>query len=253
MLHLAQFKLQIPRTKRFQIACIRNNTVTSNFFRTSAHSLTQTNSITRNRTARIADDSATHVGVKSKYFDTPRSQNLNFLERNTQSATRRGCTNATPIFYFPSAHLGPIAPSLWPAHVRVSSEYSYIPTQRNADFLERNTRFEVRGRKSTLTSFFSSRARVGQAFLPDNCAYSSAKPAPIRDRIRQARKPDLRMCSLRSSDGHGSLVSEDSTYSRWSFRSRQSDPSTPPSAVVERDQESKSTRPKSTLIGRKST
>ena len=185
----SQSKPHFSRTKRFPIAYKRTKPITSNLNSASAHAVTPTFSIARNDSTRLTSNSAIRVAVRVRCCNTPRHQKRNCPARNTPSATHRGCSNATRTFYFPSAHLGPIAASQWPAHVRVSSEYSYIPTQRYADFLEPNTRFEVRERKSTLTSFFYSHGARGSGFQTDNCAYSSVNPAPIRNHVRPARKP----------------------------------------------------------------
>ena len=194
-------KPHFSRTKLFPIAYTRTKPVTSFFYSAGARWLTQTIALARNHTARSTDDSAIHVGVMSKYFDTPIRTSLDFHGQNTRFATRRCRGTPTRNFYFPSAHLRPIASSRLPAHVRVFSEYSYIPNRTNITFLERNSQVEARKRKSTPTSFLNLRTLVGQAFLPDKCAHPSAKPFPIHDRIRQARKPDLHS-SIGSSHGH---------------------------------------------------
>ena len=164
MLHLTQSKPHFSRTKLFQIASTRNKPVTSKVIRASAQVLTQTDSIARNRNARRTNDSAIRVARMSHHCNTPRIQNLNIPEQNIQSAPRQGCSNATPKFYFPSEHHGPIASSLSPVHVRVFSEYSDIGNAAILDFPARNPRFEACERKSTRTSFLNSCDFVDQAF-----------------------------------------------------------------------------------------
>ena len=191
MLHLAQSKPQFPRTKHFPTASARNKFVTLNLNSTSAPWHTLTKSIEQNHNARVTNDPTYHVAVTLQRGNTPRHQNRDFLARNIHSATHRGCSFATRNFYSVRAHLAPIASSLWPAYVRVLSEYSYIPDQSNLDFPERNTRNEAPERKSTRTSFLKRRTHVGQAFQPDNCASLARNLSPIRNHIHQARKPDL--------------------------------------------------------------
>ena len=171
------------------------------------------------------------------------SRTIRFPIANTRNKS------VTSNFFFVSAHL-PIASSLMPAHVRVLSEYSYIPDRSNLDFPERNTRFEARERKSTLTSFLNLRGVPGSCFQPDSCACAFAKLSPLRNRIRQARKPDLRACNLRSSDGHGSLVKEDSAL-RQQFHEASNAIHPCHRYVAGPHRCLKTTRPKSTLIGRK--
>ena len=167
MLHLAQSKPQIPRTKRFQIVYVRNSTVTSNFFRASARRLTLTISIAQDR---IAHNSTMCVAVTLHPSNSPRSQNLNSLERNIPSATRRGSRDATSNFYS-SAFLKSVASSLSPTHVRVLSEYSYTPNQTNHDFLEQNYSSDPCRRKSTLT-----RKKCAQSKQPNRSESRSNKP-----------------------------------------------------------------------------
>jgi hypothetical protein len=157
MLHRTHNKPRFPRTKRFEIVYTRNKPVTSNFIFASEYSRTLTDSRAQNRKPRIANDSANHVAVMLQPCNTPRSQNHDFPERNTQSATRQGCSNATRNFYFASntrTSRRVEAIQKAPTHVRVFSEYSDIQDQTNLDFPEQNQRFPVDKRKSTLTSFF---------------------------------------------------------------------------------------------------
>jgi hypothetical protein len=196
MLHPAQSKPQIPRTKLFPTTSARNKSGTSKCFSSSA-----------NLTHIASSLGPVRVGVMSKYFDMPRRQSFNFPERNTECATHRSRSTPTRNFYFPSAHITPIASSLRPVHVRVFSEYSDIQDQTNLDCPDQNTRFATVERKSTLTSFLNFRALVGQAFEPDKCAYPSSKPSAIYKRIRQARKPDLRSAIASQSGSPCSIIS----------------------------------------------
>jgi hypothetical protein len=144
------------------------------------HSHTLTISRAQNHKPHITNDSANHVEVMSKYFDTPRNTNLNFSEQNTQFATRRCRSVPTSNFYLrnstrASYRTREIRKS--PTNVRVFSEYSDTPNSRNLNFPERNTRVVTVERKSTLTSFLNLHAPVGQAFQPDKCACPFAKPS----------------------------------------------------------------------------
>jgi FkbM family methyltransferase len=175
MLHLAHSKPQIPRTKRFPIAYTRNKSVTSNLISTSVPPRTLTQSIAQNLKPSRLRNSANHVGVMSKYFDTPSRANREFPERNTQFTTHRCRDTSTSVFHFASAHLGPIASSLAPAHVRVLSEYSDRSNQTNRDFLEENTRFDTAACKRTLTSFLNLRgARIPRKHLSRPTRYRPA-------------------------------------------------------------------------------
>ena len=158
MLHPTQSKLQIPRTKRFPTTSARNKSVTSNFISTSAQTNTLTNSVTKNRNATRTGNLPMRVAVMLQRGNTPRHQNVEIPEQDIHSATHSRCRIATRSFYFCSQRTPcPLLPNLCPLclYVRVSSEYSDIPSQANRDFLERNPRIESVKRKSTLTSFLN--------------------------------------------------------------------------------------------------
>jgi hypothetical protein len=160
MLHLAQSKPQIHRTKRFPIAYTRNKPITSSLFSTSAPSRTPTISIAQDRIAHITNNSTMCVAVTLHLSNSPRSKNLNSLEQNIPSATRRGSRDATSNFYS-SAFLKPIASSRWPAHVGVMSKYFDTPNRINRDFPKRNTTLTTNRRRSTPTrNFYYSSAHL---------------------------------------------------------------------------------------------
>jgi hypothetical protein len=146
MLHLAQFKPQIPRTKRFEIAYTRNKSVTSNFISTSTPPRTMTKSISQNLKRSSARNSANRVGVMSKYFDTPNRTNRAFSEQNTQFTTRPCRNTSTSNLYSRIGRtLCPRLPNLCPlcSYVRVLSEYSDIRDTKYLKSLERNTQIRV--------------------------------------------------------------------------------------------------------------
>ena len=119
MLHLAQSKPQIPRTKRFPIARTRNKSVTSNFI------------LLPTSLFPLAAILSPHLVGQAFQPDK-----CAFLARN----------------------LKPRISTLLPHYVRVFSEYSDIPNTTNPDFPEQNIRFEARERKSTLISKFNFRS-----------------------------------------------------------------------------------------------
>jgi hypothetical protein len=159
MLHPSLHKPRFSRTKLFPSAYTRNKSVTPNFFCASAQSLTQTSSVARKHDWRITTNSAMRVAMLLQDCNTSHNQKRGCAERNSQSATRRGCSIATRTFYVCSGARisgGVNETQKVSTHVRVLSEYSDIPNETNLDFPEQNTRFPVDERNSTLTSFFYS-------------------------------------------------------------------------------------------------